>query len=396
MSQARAKAVKDAINGAMKKDVITMGSDDRFQTRLLPTGVLPIDILLQGGVARGRMTGISGTWSSLKTLIALRLCGTTQAGGDLAGFIDSERTFDRDWATQAGVNTTDLLYVRPQTGEEGFDALEAMIRSRVGVVVVDSVSALLPQSEREQAMADEKTQPGVLARLMSKGLRKVTAANEDTAIVWLNQTRMQIGMTFGNPETATGGMALPFYLSQHVVMRKTAKVTMPSPIWNGEAWIKDSKVQVAQRFSASLEKSKLNMPQRAVHFEWDFRSAEINLPGFLIGQCLELGLVAQKGSSWSFDGVKAVGRQKFVDKVAADPELMRKMENAVRQAHQMPLSSYRGTEPRPKSEGARPRAVKRSGTARGSTPAAAAGASGTTPRRRKSSTSSSKPSGRSR
>lgn len=366
------------INAMLKGDVMQLGNDPRYVVEYLPSGVMPFDLLLQGGLARGRMIELYGTWSSLKSLIGYSAIATSQAAGLTTALLDTEHAFDPEWATQCGVNVKEMIGSRPVSGEEAFDVAEALIRSGVDLLVLDSVATLLPESEREKGMAGEKTQPGRLAQLMSRGLRKITAANSRTAILFINQVRMNIGVTFGNPEQAAGGKALPFYASQRINMKKTGKVTEDSQLWDGTAW-KPTKLQIAQRFSAQLEKSKLNAPQREMHFTWDYRSSRIDEPAFLVAQGMEIGLIDKRGNTWEYETVKAVGRDKFVAGLAGNQQAMESLQTKVYQHHKMPLSSYRGAVAAPKSVVAKPKVVKRAASAPASTLAAVPAASDTTP-----------------
>jgi recombination protein RecA len=205
--------IQAAVNKAMGKDVLLRGSDPKFVVKYLRTGVLPFDILLQGGLPRGRFSMITGDWSTLKSYMGLCAIRETQLQGGVASLIDTEHAFDPDWATSVGVNVDDLLLQYPENGELAIDTAEALIRSdEVDLLVIDSVAATLPQQEQEKRLYKENIQPGRQAALMSAASRRMTTANNGkTAVLWVNQLRENIGMTFGPREKAPGGRALPFY-----------------------------------------------------------------------------------------------------------------------------------------------------------------------------------------
>lgn len=329
MSTQRARDLMAQINTAMKAPVLKMANDDNLKVTYLPTGVLPIDALTGGGIPRGRFVTITGDWSTLKSYVGLRAIATTQAGGGVCALIDTEHAFDPQWATDLGVDVDALILQHPESGELAIDTAEALVRAGVDLIVFDSVAAALPEAERSKRLFDEQVQPARIAQLMSVAMRKLTAANTNTSIIWINQLRMQIGVTFGNPEIATGGKALPYYSSMIINIRKTGKVTRGVKTWDGTEW-KDTKETYAQKFRAYMEKSKLSAPHREVHFVWDYEQNSVDEAGYLIAVGLENGIITREGKAgWKFGKVKVQGREKFHQRVAKDRELQAEIRQAL-------------------------------------------------------------------
>lgn len=339
-----AKNLMAEINSLLKSDVLKLASDDSLVVEYLPTGVLPIDILLQGGLPRGRFVEIYGDYSTLKSYVGLSAIANTQKNGGVCAIIDTEHSFDPSWAKSIGVNLDELIVQHPETGELAMDTAEALIRGKCDLIIFDSIAASLPQAERNKRMHDESMQPARLASLMSQAMRKLTAANSRTAMMWINQTRLNVGITFGNPEAIPGGKAMPYYASYRINMKKVGKVTNDTQSWDGEKWVA-SKEQVGQKFKAVVEKSKLSKPFRDIYFTWDFTSGGLDEAGFLIAMGLEEGFITQEGKSWIYEDTKVVGRENFKKKVMEDPTLMESMRNKV-----MELNSL-GEQTLPKSKG---------------------------------------------
>ena len=337
----RAQDLMSEINAALKSPVLRLGSDLDLKVDYFPTGVLPIDILLQGGIPRGRFVTITGDWSTLKSYIGLKAIASTQANGGTCALIDTEHSFDPSWATQLGVDVGQLILMQPESGEIAIDTAEALVRGNVDLIVFDSVAATLPQSERNKRLHDESVQPARIAALMSVGLRKLTAANKKTAIIWINQLRMNVGVTFGNPEVATGGRSLPYYSSYIINVKKTGKITRSVKTWDGDKWI-DTKETYAQKFRAHVEKSKLSAPHREVHFVWDHELNSVDEISFLIAAGLESGYITQSGASWEFDGVKVRGREAFKQLFVEDNGMHQKLLNRVNE-QLVPASSLAQT-----------------------------------------------------
>ncbi|UVF61500.1 RecA-like DNA recombinase [Gordonia phage DalanDe] len=299
------------------------------------TGILPFDILWGGGIPRGRFIEIYGDYSTLKSYVGIMSIASYQRAGMTAAVIDTEHSFDDQWARSCGVNTDDLIIQRPATGELAMDTLEALIRGGVDLVVFDSVAAMTPQAEQTKRLHNESIQPARIAMLMSAALRRLTTANTDTSVIWINQMRVNIGITFGSNEALPGGKALPYYSSYRTHCRKVGKLTRPRKAFDGEAWV-NTKDIIGQKFKVELTKSKLSAPFREQFFTWSLETGSLDLVGYLIAQGIETGKVSQKGNTWQFASVKAVGRENFRKKLEADEEATLDLENEIRSHYDIP------------------------------------------------------------
>jgi recombination protein RecA len=203
--------------------IMKFGEANRTIVDAIPTGCPSLDIALGvGGFPRGRIIEIFGPEASGKTTLAQHVVAEVQRQGGIAAFVDAEHALDPEYARKIGVNVNELLISQPDTGEQALDIVETLVRSNaVDVIVVDSVAALVPKAEIEGDMGDSHM--GLQARLMSQALRKLTAiiSKSHTCLIFINQTRMKIGVFFGNPETTTGGMALKFYSSIRIEVRRS-------------------------------------------------------------------------------------------------------------------------------------------------------------------------------
>jgi recombination protein RecA len=261
----------------------------------IPTGSLSLDIALGGvGIPRSRVTELFGPESSGKTTLALHVIASAQRANGVAAFIDAENALDTTWAKRLGVDVSSMLVSQPDTGEQALDIAEMLIRSNsVDVIVVDSVAALTPAAEIEGAMGD--THVGRQARLMSQAMRKLAAVinKSKTALVFINQIRMKIGVMFGNPETTPGGRALKFYSSVRIDLRRVAT-------------IKDSSGAVGSHIRARVVKNKIAPPFRDAEFDIMFDSG-ISYEGDL----LDLGIgcdVVEKSGAWLNYGDMRLGQ----------------------------------------------------------------------------------------
>lgn len=319
MSQsAKAKALAEAVNSAMGKGTVTMGSDPYWKVNYLPTGIAPIDDLLQGGIPYGRFVEIFGNYSTLKSYVGYRAIANCQRKGELAALIDTEHAYDPKWAKECGVDIDNLVLKQPATGEEAVDIAEILIRGGVNLIVFDSVAAALPKAEKDTMLSGDKNiQPARLAQLMSLAMRKLTAANKKTAMIWINQTRINVGQMFGNPETVPGGKALPYYASYRIALRKAGSVQEKIHVHitkEGKPCIAAINQTTAVTIKATVEKSKLNAPFRDVMFNFDFRAPGIDEWLYLATQALDAGIIEYNRGMWwlTKNGTKKYrGREAF-------------------------------------------------------------------------------------
>src|SRR6476619_4767438 len=241
-----------------KGSIMRLGKDEPLvrDLQVIPTGSISLDIALGvGGVPKGRIVEIYGPESSGKTTLSLHIVAESQKKGGVCGYIDAEHAMDVGYARKLGVRTDDLLLSQPDTGEQGLEIAEMLVRSgAIDVLVIDSVAALVPKAELEGEMGDAHM--GVQARLMSQALRKLTGtiSKSQTCVIFINQIRMKIGVMFGNPETTTGGNALKFYASQRLDIRRIGAIK------NGEA-------VVGSRTRVKVVKNKVAPPFKEVEFD---------------------------------------------------------------------------------------------------------------------------------
>jgi len=294
------------VNAAMGKNSVIMANDPYLTVTYLPTEIAPIDELLHGGLPFGRFVEIFGDYSTLKSYIGYKAIASAQKKGMLAALIDTEHSFDPKWAEEIGVDTKELIYRQPENGEKAIDLAEVLIRGGVDIIVFDSVAAALPKSEQQLMLGgDKNVQPARLAQLMSLAMRKLTAANKKTTVLWINQTRVNVGVMFGTNETVPGGKALPFYASYRIAVRKAGKVTEDVSVYvldKGKPTKKTVKQTVAQSIRATVEKSKLNAPYRDVMFNFDFRNGAVDEWLYLCYKALDLGLVNYERGYWWVSG----------------------------------------------------------------------------------------------
>ena len=263
---------------------------------VIPTGILPLDLALGvGGLPRGRIVEIYGPEASGKTTVCLSAIAEAQKAGGVAAFIDAEHALDPQWAEILGVKLDDLLISQPDTGEQGLEIAETLIRSGgVDVIVIDSVAALVPRAEIEGEMGDSMM--GVHARLMSQALRKLTAviSKSKAVVIFTNQLRQKIGVVFGNPETTTGGMALKFYASIRMDSRKIES-------------LKDGDKVIGSRHRVRVGKNKVAPPFRISEF--DVMNDGISKEGGLIDVALEYGILTKSGA-FIKHGAQMIGQGK--------------------------------------------------------------------------------------
>jgi recombination protein RecA len=278
--------------------IMKFGEANRTIVDAIPTGCPSLDIALGvGGFPRGRIIEIFGPEASGKTTLAQHVVAEVQRQGGIAAFVDAEHALDPEYARKIGVNVNELLISQPDTGEQALDIVETLVRSNaVDVIVVDSVAALVPKAEIEGDMGDSHM--GLQARLMSQALRKLTAiiSKSHTCLIFINQTRMKIGVFFGNPETTTGGMALKFYSSIRIEVRRAAQIKMGEKI-------------IGNRVKVKIVKNKVAAPFRTTEFDIMYNEG-ISLAGDLIDTGVLWNIVKKNGNTYSFGEVKlGVGRE---------------------------------------------------------------------------------------
>ena len=285
---------------------------------VISTGSLALDIALGiGGVPRGRVMEIFGPEASGKTTLALHIIAEAQKKGGIAGFIDAEHALDVAYARKLGVKTDDLLISQPDTGEQGLEITEMLVRSgAIDVVAIDSVAALVPKAELEGEMGDAHM--GLQARLMSQALRKLTStiSKSNTCVIFINQIRMKIGVFFGNPETTAGGNALKFYSSVRLDIRRIGA-------------IKDGQDVTGNRTRVKVVKNKLAPPFKEVEFDIMYGEG-ISREGDILDLAAEKEIVEKSGAWFSFDRERiGQGRENAKIFLKEHPEVAKAVEEKI-------------------------------------------------------------------
>jgi len=303
-----------------KGSVMKLGQREVVDADTISTGSLGLDIALGiGGFPRGRVIEIYGPESSGKTTLALHAVAEAQKKGGIAAYVDAEHALDPTYARKLGVDVDELLISQPDTGEQGLEIADTLVRSGgVDIVVIDSVAALTPKAELEGEMGDQL--PGLQARLMSQALRKLTGSisKSNCLVVFINQMRMKIGVMFGNPETTTGGNALKFYASVRLDIRRIGS-------------IKDRDEVVGNQTRVKVVKNKVAPPFREVEFDIMY-GVGISKTGELIDLGVKAGIVEKSGSWYSYDGERiGQGRENAKQFIEKNPDLMAKIEASIRQ-----------------------------------------------------------------
>ncbi|MDE7082645.1 MAG: recombinase RecA [Clostridia bacterium] len=306
----------------MKLGETTVSND----VEIIPTGCLSLDLALGvGGVPRGRIMEIYGPESSGKTTVALHIIAETQKLGGVAAFIDAEHALDAQYAHALGVDTNELYLSQPDTGEQALDICESLVRSSaVDIIVIDSVAALTPKAEIEGDMGDAHV--GLLARLMSQALRKLTAITNrsKTCVIFINQLREKVGVMFGNPETTPGGKALKYFASLRLDIRK-------SDALKGDGGI------IGNRTKCKVVKNKVAPPFKVAEFDIIYGEG-ISQEGCLIDLGVEYGVLTKSGSWFNYNEDKiAQGREKLREHLKQNPELKAEIEAKIREAHKAAL-----------------------------------------------------------
>ena len=302
-----------------KGSIMRLGENTDVVVESIPTGSLSLDVALGiGGVPRGRIIEIYGPESSGKTTLALHIVAEAQKRGGEVAFIDAEHALDPAYARALGVDIDAMLISQPDTGEQGLEICEALVRSgAIDVVVVDSVAALTPRAEIEGDMGDSHV--GLLARLMSQALRKLAGsiAKTNCVVIFINQLREKVGVMYGNPEVTTGGRALKFYSSVRIDVRRIESIKNGSEV-------------VGNRTRAKIVKNKVAPPFREAEFEIMYGEG-ISKWGEMVDLAVRLDII-QKSGSWFAMGEARLGQGRDAVKqlLQNDPELAERIENEIR------------------------------------------------------------------
>ncbi|HOD59475.1 MAG TPA: recombinase RecA [Candidatus Syntrophosphaera sp.] len=321
-------ALKTAISQLEKKygvgTLMRLGDQPLQQVDVIPTGAFNLDIALGiGGIPRGRITEIYGPEASGKTTLALHIAAEAQKLGGIVAFIDAEHALDTAYAKNLGVQVEDLLLSQPDGGEQALEICETLVRSSaIDLVIIDSVAALVPKAEIEGDMGDSHV--GLQARLMSQALRKLTAivSKSNTAVIFINQTRMKIGTAaFMNPETTAGGVALKFYASVRMEVRFAGAIKSSGP---------DAEV-IGAKTRVKIVKNKLAPPFKTVEFPIIFGKG-ISNTDIIMDMAIDLGIIKKSGSWLSYGDLKlGQGTEKTRQYLNENPALLEEISNLVKQ-----------------------------------------------------------------
>lgn len=298
--------------------IMTMREIHAVNVDVIPTGSIAMDLALGvGGMPRGRIIEIYGAESSGKTTLSLHVIAEAQKKGGTCAFVDAEHAMDPDYARRIGVDVDDLLISQPDSGEQALQIVETLVKSeKIDVIVIDSVAALTPRVEIEGEIGDQHM--GLQARMMSQACRKLgaIAAKTNTMIIFLNQTRMKIGMVFGNPETTPGGMALKFYASVRVNLARTAQIKSGDEI-------------IGNRVKAKIVKNKVAAPFKTAEFDIYYNEG-ISKSGDALRVAIDRGLIKQSGSYFTFNGEKmGQGAEGAKTYLKEHPEVMKTIKDEV-------------------------------------------------------------------
>ena len=328
--EGRLKSVDNAITQIQRQfgkgSIMRLGSTERENIPVIPTGILSIDLALGvGGLPRGRVTEIYGPEASGKTTLALHVIAEAQRRGGNVAFIDAEHALDTAYAERLGVDVDNLLISQPDFGEQALEIAEILIRSGgIDVVVIDSVAALVPRAEIDGNVGDQHV--GLQARLMSHAMRKFTGvlSRTNTVLIFINQIRMKIGVMFGNPETTTGGNALKFYSSIRIDIRKTTQ-------------IKEGQDVIGNLTKVKIVKNKVAPPFKQAEFDIVYGEG-ISRTGDLLDLGVAQGLVDKSGAWYSYQDERiGQGRENAKKFLKEHPEMMAEIERKLRLALGMPV-----------------------------------------------------------
>ena len=328
--EGREKALESTLATLTKRfgegTIMRLGEASAMKVETIPSGSLALDQALGvGGMPRGRVIEIYGPEASGKTTLCLHTIAEAQKLGGICAFVDVEHALDPSYAAKIGVDVNNLFVSQPDTGEQALEIAEALVRSgAMDVVVVDSVAALVPRAEIEGEMGDSHM--GLQARLMSQALRKLAGAikQTNTVMIFTNQLRQKIGVMFGNPETTTGGMALKFYASVRLDIRRVDSV-------------KSGNEAVGNRVRVTVKKNKVAPPFRVAEFDVMFNEG-ISRTGEVLDMGVELNAIEKRGAFYTYEGTRlGQGRENAKDFLRANPQVLDAIENQIRALSGLPL-----------------------------------------------------------
>jgi len=334
-------SVNDAVAQIEKRfgqgAIMKMGEVKRLNIGRISSGSITLDIALGGGFPKGRIIEIYGPESSGKTTLALHAVAECQKAGGQAAFIDAEHALDPEYAKIIGVNIDDLLISQPDTGEQGLEICDTLVRSNaVDIIIIDSVAALVPKAEIEGEMGD--TQVGLQARLMSQALRKLAGIvhKSDCMVIFINQLRMKIGVMFGNPETTSGGQALKFYSSVRLDVRKIGTI---------EIGTGDDKESTGNRVRVKVVKNKVAPPFKRAEFDIMYNKG-ISYSGDLLDLASKFEVVKKSGAFYSFGDLKlGQGRESAKMFLEANPKIEVQIKNALKDLKTKEIKEEQITDP---------------------------------------------------
>lgn len=323
MDNDKQKALDQAFKNIEKKygkgSIMKMGEAPKVSVSAIPTGAINLDIALGiGGIPRGRVIEIFGPESSGKTTLALHMIAEDQKEGNMCAFIDAEHAMDAEYARNLGVDIDNLILSQPDTGEQGLDIAESLVRSgAVDLIIIDSVAALVPRAEIEGEMGDSHV--GLQARLMSQALRRLTGviSKSNTTVVFINQLREKVGVMFGSPETTTGGRALKFYSSVRLDIRRIKTIT-------------EGDNSIGSRTRVKVVKNKVAPPFKVVEFDIMYGTG-ISKSGVILDTAVEMEIVDKAGSWFSYGGEKlGQGRENVKKYLEDNQDIMNEIEGKIR------------------------------------------------------------------
>jgi len=335
LSPEKAKAVEAAVAQIEKNHgkgaIMSLGKEATEEIPVISTGCIQLDMALGvGGIPRGRIIEIFGPESSGKTTLTLHCIAEAQKAGGVAAFIDAEHAFDANYARKLGVDIESLLVSQPDSGEQALDICETLVRSSAfDLIVIDSVAALVPEAEIKGEMGDSHM--GLQARLMSQALRKLTGIlnKSNTALIFINQIRMKIGVMFGNPETTTGGNALKFYASQRMDIRRVST-------------IKEGENSIGNRTRVKVVKNKVAPPFTQCEFDILYGQG-ISREASILDLAVDLEFIQKSGSWFSYNGERiGQGRPNALQYLKENTDVSKEIEKKIRE-HKKDIEMFRSS-----------------------------------------------------